>query len=203
MEYVEKVKWEKGKDSTHTYRKLNEVLKSMRELNGRLSIVSSNLFDENGKLIATYKKGEGVKMAKPTITVKKETLEYLQNTGIAQIMRDWRLWISDYFSVSELMQEVFDDLNSAMHDSLASDIIEFYMSGAYNFTYIEKSYRIILPEVNRSSSGSVWSYMYVGLTSSLKPIIEYTDNKETIYAFPESKLKHFPKWAQELAKEVD
>lgn len=142
-------------------------------------------------------------MSKPVITVKKETLDYLQNTGIAQIMRDWRLWLENDFVITDKTSDVFENLNSAMYDSSASDIIEFYISGAYDFIPIEKEYQIILPEVQRSASGAVWSYMYVGLTSSLKPIIEYTDNKKTIYNFPESKLKHFPKWAQELAKEVE
>lgn len=142
-------------------------------------------------------------MSKPVITVKKETLDYLQNTGIAQIMRDWRSWLENDFVITDKTSDVFENLNSAMYDSSASDIIEFYISGAYDFIPIEKEYQIILPEVQRSASGTVWSYMYVGLTSSFKPIIEYTDNKKRVYNFPESKLKHFPKWAQELAKEVE
>lgn len=107
-------------------------------------------------------------MSEPVITVKKETLDYLQNTGISQIMRDWRLWLNDDAYTTDLKERVFRDLNSAMYDSSASDIIEFYISGAYDF----------IP-------------------------IEYTDNKKTIYNFPESKLKHFPKWEQELAKEFE
>lgn len=182
---------------------VEKVLKSMRELNGMLRIASSNLFDENGKLIATYKKGEGVKMVKPTITVKKETLEYLQNTGLHTIMHDWRGWLDDDITLSEGKHRILNDLNSAMYDSSASDIIELYVSGAYEFIPIEKEYQIILPEVMHSGSGALWSYMFVGLTEEQKPVINYTDSKERIYTFPESKLKHFPKWAQELAKEVD
>lgn len=203
MAYVEKVKWEKVKESEHGYDKLDSVLKSMGELNPFLSIASSELFDENEKLIATYKKGEGVKIMKPTITVKKGTLHYLQNNGIAQIMRDWRAWLNDADALSAMKQKAFNDLNTAMYDSSASDIIEFYISGAYDFIPVEKEYQIILPEVMRSGSGALWPYMFVGLTEEQKPVINYTDSKERIYTFPESKLKHFPKWAQELAKEVE
>lgn len=202
MEYVEKVKWEKEGDSTHTYGNLDKVLESMRQ-NEMLSIMSSELFDENGKLIATYKKGEGVKMAKPTIAVKKGTLHYLQNNGIAQIMRDWRAWLNDDFALSAMTQKAFNDLNSAMYDSSASDIIEFYISGAYDFIPIEKTYQIILPEVERNGNGLHWNYMFLSLTANQEPVFDFSDFKEKIYTFPESKLKHFPKWAQELAKEVD
>lgn len=140
---------------------------------------------------------------KPVITVKKETLDYLQNTGIARIMRDWRAWLENTCATTDKINKVFENLNNAMYDSSASDIIEFYMSGAYTFIPIEKTYRIILPEVMRSGDGAVWSYMFVGLTDKQKPKIDYTDRLERVYTFPESKLKHFPKWAQELAKEVE
>lgn len=138
---------------------------------------------------------------KPVITVKKETLEYLQNTGLGQIIRDWRAWLDKY--PADYKNEIFNDMNSAMSDTSASDIIEFYVSGAYVFRVAEKEYQIVLPEVYRSGSGARWSYMFVGLTSDNMPVIDYTDNKARVCTFPESKLKHFPKWAQELAKEVD
>lgn len=142
-------------------------------------------------------------MSKPVITVKKETLDYLQNTGIAQIMHDWRLWLNDDAYTTDLKERVFRDLNSAMYDSSASDIIEFYISGVYEFMSIEKIYRIVLPEVNENGNGLHWNYMFMNLNANQEPVLDYSNYKEQIYAFPESKLKHFPKWAQDLAKEVE
>lgn len=140
-------------------------------------------------------------MSKPVITVKKETLDYLQNTGIAQIMRDWRDWLNGHPYPNR--KDIFNNLNSAMYDSSASDVIEFYVSDAYDFVPAEKTYQIVLPEVYRSGSGTVWSYMYMELNKDQKPKITYTDSLYQVYSFPESKLKYFPKWAQELAKEVE
>lgn len=137
----------------------------------------------------------------PIIEVKKETLEYLQNTGLGQIIRDWRAWLDDW--TKDYIKEIFDDMNNAMYDTSASDIIEFYVSGAYVFRVAEKEYEIVLPEIYRSRSGARWSYMFVGLTDDNMPVINYTDNKADIYTFPESELEYFPKWARELAKEVD
>lgn len=137
----------------------------------------------------------------PIIEVKKETLEYLQNTGLGQIIRDWKAWLDDFTTVYK--KGIFDNMNNAMYDTSASDIIEFYVSGAYVFRVAEKEYQIVLPEVYRSGSGARWSYMFVGLTEDNMPLINYTDNTANIYTFPKSKLEYFPKWAQELAKEVD
>lgn len=60
MKYVEKCKWPSIDVTTHEYKSITEALKNMDE-NVHLSIVSSELFDENDKLIATYKIGEGIK----------------------------------------------------------------------------------------------------------------------------------------------
>lgn len=141
-------------------------------------------------------------MSKPVITVKKETLDYLQNTGIAQIMRDWRMWLNDDNYINDLKERVFRDLNSAMYDSSASDIIEFYISGAYDFVPIEKTYQIVFPDVYLNGNGLRWEYMFMSLNANQEPVFNYSDIKGNIYTFPESKLKHFPKWAQELAEEV-
>lgn len=138
---------------------------------------------------------------KPVITVKKETLDYLQNTGIAQIMQDWRIWLDDFALHGEA--DVFEDLNNVMYNTTASDIIEFYMSGAYDFIPVEKTYQILLPEVKRNARGLRWTYMFLSLTVNQEPVFDCSDDKKDIYTFPESKLKHFPKWAQELAKEVE
>lgn len=145
--------------------------------------------------------GRGGKIMTPIIEVKKETLEYLQNTGLGQIMRDWRAWLDDWST--DYKKEIFDNLNNVMYDTSASDAIEFYVSGAYKFIVAEKEYQIVLSDVYRSGSGARWSYMFVGLTSDNMPMINYTDNKAHIYTFPKSKLNYFPKWAQELAKEID
>lgn len=138
---------------------------------------------------------------KPVIQVKKETLEYLQNTGLAQIMRDWRAWLDGY--PADYKNEIFNDMSSAMYYTSASDIIEFYVSGAYVFRVAVKEYQIVLHKVYRSGISAPWNYVFVGLTDDNMPIINYSDNKADVYTFPESKLKHFPKWAQELAKEVE
>lgn len=142
-------------------------------------------------------------MSKPVITVKKETLDYLQNTGLAQIMRDWRYWLDINLTVSVRTAKALEDLDSAMYNSSASDIIEFYISGAYDFVPVERTYQIVLPEIYRSGSGTAWSFMYLELNKNNQPKITYTDNLYQVYSFPESKLKYFPKWAQELAKEVE
>lgn len=142
-------------------------------------------------------------MSKPVITVKNETLDYLQNTGIAQIMRDWCSWLNDNGYTNGLKERVFRDLNSAVYDSSASDVIAFYISEAYEFVPIEKTYQIVLPEVFHTDRGMSWNYLFMGLTDTHRPTIECTDSKVNICTFPESKLKHFPKWAQELAEEVE
>lgn len=141
---------------------------------------------------------------KPTITVKKETLDYLQNTGIAQIMREWRFWLNDNkFSISEKTWGIFDDLNTSIIGITASDIIEFYISGAYDFVPVEKTYQILLPDVYLSGNGLHWEYLFMSLNANQEPVFDYSAIKGDIYTFPESELKHFPKWAQELAKEVE
>ncbi|QWY14635.1 hypothetical protein [Lactococcus phage PLG-II] len=142
-------------------------------------------------------------MSKPVITVKKETLDYLQNTGIARIMRDWRAWLDGTCITTDKVDEVFNNLNSAMYDSSASDIIEFYISGAYDFIPVEKEYKIIIPDVYRNGNGLHWNYLFMSLTANNEPVFDYSDIEGNIYTFPESKLKHFPKWAQELAKEAE
>lgn len=200
MEYVEKAKWPTVEDSTHEYKSLDEALQDM-ERNEDMNIVSSELFDENNKLIATFKKGEGVKMVEPVITVKKETLDYLQNTGISQVMRDWRIWKDKFRLCGEA--DIFDDLSNAMYNTTASDVIEFYISGTYDFVPVEKEYKILLPGIYRNEIGLTWEYIFLDLNANQEPKVGYTDSENDIYTFPESKLKHFPKWAQELAKEVE
>lgn len=141
-------------------------------------------------------------MSEPVITVKKETLDYLQNTGISQIMRDWRLWLEGDFCITDKTSDVFENLNSAMYNSSASDVIEFYMSGVYNFVPVEKTYQILLPDIYLNGNGLHWDYLFMSLNANQEPVFDYSDIKGNIYTFPESKLKHFPKWAQKLAKEV-
>lgn len=139
---------------------------------------------------------------KKGIEVEKETLDYLQNNGIAQMMRDWHSWLDDNRVATDKVDRVFNDLNNAMYDSSANDLVEFYISGAYDFVAVEKTYQIILLDVKRNGHGIHWNYIFISLNANKEAVFDYSDCKENIYSFPESKLKHFPKWAQDLAKEV-
>ncbi|MDP1363108.1 hypothetical protein, partial [Klebsiella variicola] len=64
------------------------------EQNEDMNIVSSELFDENNKLIATFKKGEGVKMVKQIeeIEVSEETFNFIMSSKkhYYQMFADWK-----------------------------------------------------------------------------------------------------------------
>lgn len=199
MEYVEKVKWEKGReDSTHTYGNLDVALKSMRELNGRISIVSSNLFDENGKLIATYKKGEGVKIVEEVeeIVVSEATYDYIENSGktFFDMYSDWKE------TGNPRLDSALDELNNLSYAKGATHFLTGLLKGEMKLVKKEKFYRVILSGLHRFEG--VQTYIeYVYLKSD--GTIAKTKSFDYITVMPEKNMKQLPEWAQALAEEVD
>lgn len=201
MAYVEKVKWKNGAPSEHKYNELDAALRSMRETNPILSIVSSELYDENNKLIATYEMLEGVKMVEQIkeIEVSEETYNYMTGSGktFFDMYSEWGV------NGNAQLDNALNELNGLEWTNGATHYLTGLLKGEMKLVKKEKFYRIVLPEVFHTDGGMLWNYLFMGLTDTHRPTLECTDNKGNIYTFPESKLKHFPKWAQELAEEVE
>lgn len=197
MEFVEKVKWEKGEDSKHTYNTLEKVLESMRDLNPILSIASSELFDENEKLIATYKKGEGVKMVEEIkeIEVSKETFDFITKNKrhYYQMFADW-----EAFGKSPL-DKAMAELNHLYPDKYVSNIFDMLTKGEAKLVSKGKQYRVILEGLHRFEGVQSYSeYVYLKADGTLAK----TKSFDYIAKLSEKQVEELPEWAQKLAKEV-
>lgn len=196
MEYVEKVKWEKGEGSTHTYNILEKVLESMRELNPMLSIASSELYDENNKLIATYKKGEGVKMVDEIkeIVVSARTFEFMEG-------KDNYFYLYDKWKESGnvILDSALYELNNTYSKGVAA-LFEELIKGKAKLVKKKKFYRVILEGLHRFEGVQAYSeYVYLKSDGTLAK----TKSFGYITVMSEESMKKLPEWAQELAKEVE
>lgn len=199
MEYVEKVIWKRGGKSAHSRTDLDWALKNMAE-NEKLHIISSELFDENGKMIATYKKGEGVKMVKEIeeiekIVVSKETFDFITNDkrNYYQMFSDWKA-----FGNSPL-DKAMTELNRLYKDKYVSDIFDMLTKGKAKLVSKGKQYRIILEGLHRFEGVQTYSeYVY------LKPdgTLAKTKSFDYIAKLSEKQVKELPEWVQPLAEEV-
>lgn len=196
MEYLEKVVWEKGGKSEHPRSNLTWSLKNMAE-NEQLSIVSSELYDENNKLVATYKKGEGVKMVEEVkeIEVSKETFDFITNNKrhYYQLFSDW-----EAFGNSPL-DKAMTELNHLYPDKFVSDIFDMLTKGEAKLVSKGKQYRVILKGLHRFEGVQTYSeYVY------LKPdgTLAKTKSFDYITVMSEKNMKQLPEWAQALAEEV-
>lgn len=197
MEFVEKVKWEKGKESTHAYNILEKVLESMRDLNPLLSIASSELFDENDKLIATYKKGEGLKMVEETkeIAVSEETYEFIKKSGktFFDMYSEWNE------TGNARLDSALNELNNLSYTKGATYFLTGLMKGEMKLVKKEKLYRIILKGLHRFEGVQTYSeYVYLKSDGTLAK----TKSFDYITVMSENSVKQLPEWAQALAEEV-
>lgn len=197
MGYVEKVIWENSEPSDHPYKNLDAVLKSMRELNPVLSIVSSELYDENNKLIATYKKGEGVKMVEEVkeIAVSEATYEFFKNS------------VKSYFDMysewgenkNAQLDNALNELNRLELTHGATHFLTGLMKGEMKLVKQEKLYRVILKGLHRFEGTQTYSqYVYLKSDGTLAK----TKSFDYITVMPEKNMKELPEWAQALAEEV-
>lgn len=195
MEFVEKVKWEKGEGSTHTYNILEKVLESMRDLNPLLSIASSELFDESGKLIATYKKGEGVKM-----------VEEIEEVEVSEKTFDFMKTKNNYFYLYDRWKESMNvELDNALYElnntyiTGVTALFEKLIKGEAKLVSKGKQYRVILEGLHRFDNVQTYSeYVYLKADGTLAK----TKSFDYIATLSEKQVKELPEWAQELAKEV-
>lgn len=196
MEYVEKVKWEKGEGSTHTYNILEKVLESMREHNPMLSIASSELYDENGKLIATYKKGEGVKMVEEIeeIEVSARTFEFME--GKDNYFKLYDKWQK---SGDAILDNALYELNNTYINGVTA-LFEELIKGKAKLVKKEKNYRVILKGLHRFDNVQAYSeYVYLQPDGT----IAKTKSFAYIAIMSEKSMKKLPEWAQALAEEVE
>lgn len=196
MEYLEKAKWPSGDVTAHEYKILDEALRAL-EQNKNVEIVSSELYDENNKLIATYKKGEGVKMVEEVkqIEVSRETFNFIMSSEkhYYRMFADW-----SPFGNSPL-DKAMSELNRVYCDLHVSDIFDMLTKGEAKLVPDRKQYRVILKGLHRFEGVQTYSeYVYLKSDGTLAK----TKSFDYITVMSEESMKKLPKWAQELAKEV-
>lgn len=196
MEYVEKTKWTTVDDSIHNYKSLDEAMQAM-ERNEDMNIVSSELFDENNKLIATFKKGEGVKMVKQIeeIEVSKETFNFIMSSKkhYYQMFADWKP-----FGNSQL-DKALSELNHVHQRLKVSGIFDMLTKGEAELVPKGKQYRVILNGLHRFEGVQAYSeYVYLKSDGTLAK----TKSFDYITVMSEKSMKQLPDWAQALAEEV-
>lgn len=197
MEYVEKAKWPTVEDSLHKYKSLDEALQYM-ERNKEMNILSSELFDENNKLIATFKKGKGVKVVEEIkeIAVSEATYDYLTGTN--------KTYFDMYSEWGEngnaQLDNALNELSGLERPHGATHFLTGLIKGEMKLVKQEKLYRVILKGLHRFEDVQSYSeYVYLksdGTVAKTK-IFDY------IAVMSEKSMKQLPKWAQELAKEVE
>lgn len=196
MAYVEKVKWENGEPSEHKYNELDAVLRSMREMNPILSIVSSELYDENNKLIATYKMFEGVKMVEEIeeIVVSARTFEFMEG-------KDNYFYLYDKWKESgnAILDSALYELNNTYSKGVTA-LFEELIKGKAKLVKKEKFYRVVLKGLHRFEGVQAYSeYVYLKSDGTLAK----TKNFDYITVMSEKNMKQLPEWAQVLAEEVE
>lgn len=196
MEYVEKAKWIIGDDTTHRYGFLDNALKCMKE-NEDLNIASSELFDENNKLIATYKKGEGVKMVEEVkeIAVSEETYEFIKNSGktFFDMYSEWKE------TGNPRLDSALDELDRLYYVKGATYFLTGLMKGEMKLVKKEKDYRVVLKGLHRFEGVQAYSeYVYLKSDGTLAK----TKTFDYITVMSEKSMKQLPEWAQALAEEV-
>lgn len=196
MEYVEKAKWPTVEDSTHEYKSLDEALSDMGR-NEDMNIVSSELFDENNKLIATFKKGEGVKMVEEVkeIAVSEETYEFIKNSGktFFDMYSEWKE------TGNASLDSALDELNCLSYVKGATYFLTGLMKGEMKLVKKEKNYRVVLKGLHRFEGVQAYSeYVYLKSDGTLAK----TKSFDYITVMSEKNMKQLPEWAQALAEEV-
>lgn len=193
MEYVEKAKWPTVEDSTHEYKSLDEALQDM-ERNEDMNIVSSELFDENNRLIATFRKGEGVKMVKQIeeVEVSERTFNFMKDrTDYFNLYDNWKILGSEErdLALSEL-NHVYYNVSSLFTKLIKSEV---------KLVKKAKEYRIILKGLHRFEGVQTYSeYVYLKSDGTLAK----TKSFDYITVMSEKSMKQLPEWAQALAEEV-
>lgn len=195
MEYVEKAKWPSGDVTTHEYKSLDEALREL-EQNKNVVIVSSELYDENGKLIATHKKGEGVKMVEEIkeIVVSARTFEFMEG-------KDNYFYLYDKWKESgnAILDSALYELNNTYSKGVTA-LFEELIKGKAKLVKKKKFYRVILEGLHRFEGVQAYSeYVYLKSDGTLAK----TKSFGYITVMSEESMKKLPEWAQELAKEVE
>lgn len=197
MEYLEKAKWPSGDVTAHEYKILDEALRAL-EQNKNVEIVSSELYDENDKLIATYKKGEGVKMVEEIkeIAVSEATYDYLTGTN--------KTYFDMYSEWGEngnaQLDNALNELNGLEWTHGATHFLTGLIKGEMKLVKQEKLYRVILKGLHRFEDVQAYSeYVYLELDGT----VAKTKSFDYIAVMSEKSMKQLPEWAQALAEEVE
>ena len=196
MEYLEKAKWPSGDVTAHKYKILDEALRAL-EQNKNVGIVSSELYDENNKLIATFLHGEGVKVVEEVkeIAVSEATYDYLTSTN------------KTYFDMySEWGENGNAQLDNALNELNGLELakgVSYYLTklikGEMKLVKKEKFYRVILEGLHRFEGVQTYSeYVYLKSDGTLAK----TKSFDYITVMSEKSMKQLPEWAQYLAEEV-
>lgn len=196
MGYVEKCKWTSADVTTHKHKSLTEALKNMAE-NRCFSIVSSELFDENNKLIATYKMEEGVKMVEQIkeIEVSEETYNYMTGSGkpFFDMYSEWGE------NGNAQLDNALNELDGLDWTHGATHYLTGLLKGEMKLVKKEKFYRVILEGLHRFEGVQAYSeYVYLESDGTLAK----TKSFGYITVMSEESMKKLPEWAQSLAKEV-
>lgn len=196
MAYVEKAKWPSGDETAHEYRTLDDALKEL-EQNKNNVIVSSELFDENDELIATYKKVEGVKMVEQIeeVEVSEATYAFMKNSALSffDMYSEWKE------TEDEALNNALDELNTLSYTKGATDYFEGLIKGEMKLVKKVKKYRVILSGLHRFEGVQTYSeYVYLKSDGTLAK----TKSFDYITVMSEKNMKKLPEWAQALAEEV-
>lgn len=196
MGYLEKAKWPSGEVTTHEYKSLEGALREL-EQNKDVVIISSKLYDENNKLIATYKKGEGVKMVEEVkeIAVSEETYEFVKNSGktFFDMYSEWKE------TGNPRLDSALDELDRLYYVKGAAYFLTGLMKGEMKLVKKEKNYRVVLKGLHRFEGVQTYSeYVYLKSDGTLAK----TKSFDCITVMSEKSMKQLPEWAQALAEEV-
>lgn len=197
VKYQETTYWADDTTMHGLFDSSENALESLKRNKNYSAVESAELSDENGKLIATYKKGEGVKMVEEVkeIEVSEETYEFFKNSGKSyfDMYNDWGE------NRNAQLDNALNELNRLELTKGATHFLTGIMKGEMKLVKKEKLYRVILDGLHRFEGVETYSkYVYLKSDGTLAK----TKSFDYITAMPEKDMKQLPEWAQALAKEV-
>lgn len=196
MRYVEEIFCKNMTPAKVNYDDYYTAIKSM-ENNALLdNLMSSCLRDSKGNLLATYEKGEGVKMVEyvKELKVSEETFNFMNDTK-KSYYELYSLWGT---CSNSKLYNALSELNKVVEGKYVSGIFDMLTKGEAKLVKKEKLYRVILPGVH-STGGAHWKYIFNDEDGD----IDTSNQLENVAQLTKEQLEELPEKLQELAKEVE